>query len=376
MAACTLKRVPGKGGREASAHEEECIGCRNAAGNRVVGRRRAALAASQSGWLRAIIAVISKGIADDATSHKCSKCKKKFAIEGESEAPVKPRGTKARRGTMVAARRVGKGENARVVMSNGKPAPEHIQPGMVSPAWKQIRISLDPDADLLVTARDRAGRVQSVYRESYSMEQAAAKFARIDELIREKDGIFRQIEKDMASSDEAACMYLISQMAVRPGSDADRKAAKRAFGATTLLARHVVVKGDDVYLDFTGKKGVRQKHLVENPVLAKMLVRRKNAGGGKGNHRLFSCSYDSLRKYSNGLGSGGFSPKDFRTLKATTMAADLLKGLGTADSEKRYKEIVKDVATQVSEVLGNKPAQCITSYISSAVWSVLRPTEV
>mgnify|MGYP001609603170 CR=1 FL=1 len=49
---------------------------------------------------------------------------------------------------MAAARREGKGDEAKLVMEDGSPAPAHVKPGMVPPDWSDVKVSLDaPDAE-------------------------------------------------------------------------------------------------------------------------------------------------------------------------------------------------------------------------------------
>src|ERR1019366_2295781 len=126
--------------------------------------------------------------------------------------------------------------------------PEHIEKLKIPPAWTDVRYSDNPDADLLAVGRDAKGRPQSIYSAKFSATQAAAKFERIHELIQKFDYISQQNEDAQRSSDpklkdSADCLSLIMKMGVRPGSETDTGAKVKAYGATTLEGRHVVIDG-------------------------------------------------------------------------------------------------------------------------------------
>ena len=306
----------------------------------------------------------------------------KLKIVGDKDrtkptAPVAKEKPRASSGEMVAARRVGVGKEAKLVMADGSPAPAHIKPSMVPPDWSDVQISASPDADVLVKARDKAGRIKTVYSDNFTMKTAAMKFARIHEMMSKAGEITGQIHRDRhspneATRDAAELTWLIEQQATRPGSDTDTKAKVKAYGATTLRAEHVVESPEGVRLQFIGKEGVSHNHLVRDPELAKVLLQRK-ATAGKRDGKLFATDEKKLNAYIRTLDGGKFTAKDFRTLKATRLAVEHIKQIGDCCKDmKSYKASVKAVAEHVSSVLGNKPQQALVSYINPAVFSVWR----
>ena len=254
--------------------------------------------------------------------------------------------------------------------------PAHIEKLKLPPAWTDVRYSDDPHADLLAVGKDSKGRVQSVYSEAFSATQAAAKFARIEELRGKFGYISKQNEEAQRSSvprikDSADCLSLIMKMGVRPGSETDTGAKVKAYGATTLEGRHVVIDGEKVSLKFVGKKGVALDLPVENAELAKMLVDRSKKSGGTG--KLFPSTNDkALLDHTHSLDGGGFKTKDFRTHVGTSSAYALVAGTPKPTSMAEYKKAVMDVARQVSQKLGNTATIALQSYISPAVFSEWR----
>jgi DNA topoisomerase-1 len=254
--------------------------------------------------------------------------------------------------------------------------PEHIRALRLPPAWRDVRISSDPGSDLQAIGIDAKGRPQYVYSERFVKTQSAIKFARIAELDDKFEAIRDQNDKarrsrDPKIKDHADCTALVMEMGLRPGGDDDTRAEKRAYGASTLEGRHVVVKGGKVRLQFVGKKGVDIDLEVTDPDMARMLRERARAAGPDG--PLFPhVSAASLLNYVHGLDGGGWKTKDMRTLKATRLAHAMVHGSEAPKSDKEYKKRVREVAVYVSSHLGNTPAVALASYISPEVFAPWR----
>jgi uncharacterized protein len=250
--------------------------------------------------------------------------------------------------------------------------PSHIQSLKLPPAWTDVRISSNPDADLLATGRDAKGREQRVYAARFAESQQAAKFARIKALDRRIGSVTRRNEANLRSRDPAtrelaACQELIMKMGLRPGSERETGAAETAYGATTLEGRHVVARGKETRLVFTGKKGVKLDLPVTDPALATELRNRAAKAGRSG--RLFGdVSDDRLRRYVKTLG-GDFKVKDFRTYLGTTEAARLVAVEPPPTSMAAYKRAVLNVAKTVAARLGNTPSIALKAYISPFVFA-------
>jgi DNA topoisomerase-1 len=284
-----------------------------------------------------------------------------------------PRREKAKpiRGAMAAATRVGKGKDARIVMADGSEPPAHVPTSVGSLKGTDLAVSLDPKAEVLATWRDEKGRPKQATVKSFDAKSAAVKFGRVSEMVDEHDAISKGVQEGRKGprKEEADAAWLMQVQGTRPGSDTDTKARKKAYGATTLEARHVVQSSDGVRLQFAGKEGISHNHLIRDPELAKMLVERKDAAGDR-RGKLFKTDEKKTNDFVKTLGSGGYTSKDFRTSVATRMAQDMVK----ADPEpprsaKEHSVRVNAVAVKVSRLLGNKPAQALKSYIHPTVFA-------
>ena len=254
----------------------------------------------------------------------------------------------------------------------GSVLPAHVVALKLPPAWTDVHYSDDPKSPLQAIGRDSKGREQRVYSKEFAASQAAAKFARIKELDREFSGVEAQNHAARQSDNPrtkaaADCAALVMSMGVRPGSEDDTQAKVRAYGATTLEGRHVVI-GDDgrVSLQFIGKKGVALNLPVTDPDIARMLLERKAAAGDGG--QLFGVNEKQLLDHVHSLDGGGFKTKDFRTLLGTRTAMQEVAKMPMPKNEKDYVKAVKAVASVVSKKLGNTPTVALQSYISPAVF--------
>lgn len=260
--------------------------------------------------------------------------------------------------------------------ADGSDLPDHIKALTIPPAWTDVKFNPDVSGDLLACGKDSKGRMQLVYSEAFAKSQAEVKFRRIEELAQKFDEITAQNEKNRKSKslkirDSADCLKLVMVTGVRPGSDDDTGAEVKAYGATTLMGKHVVKTSNGVELHFTGKKGVDLKIPVDDPETAKMLLRRAKESGGEG--KLFSNTNDkTLLAYTHTMDGGSFKTKDFRTHLGTSTAIDEISKLPKPNNEKEYKRSVLAVAKKVSTKLGNTPTVALQAYISPVVFAEWR----
>lgn len=262
-------------------------------------------------------------------------------------------------------------KNGERVGADGGPLPAHIQELKLPPAWTDVVYDPGPEGIVLAKGKDSKGRAQYVYNKKHVEVQAAAKYARAQEMEAKYDKMYRQNEanrRNPTTRENAECLKLIMETGIRPGSSADTGAAKKAFGATTLEGRHVVrTSGGGVELHFTGKKGVDLKIPVDNPDTAKMLLGRAKKAGQNG--QLFNTSNGTLLAYTHTLDGGGFKTKDFRTYIGTSTAKRLVASMPAPKGERAYRKAVREVGKAVSRKLGNTPTVALASYVDPTVFA-------
>jgi hypothetical protein len=201
-------------------------------------------------------------------------------------------------------------------------------------------------------------------------ENAKKKYQRITSLRKQFDVVWKENASKVNKDERAACLALIMKTGIRPGSDKDNHAKKKAYGATTLEGRHIVEEDGDIFLRYVGKKGVDLNIPVSDPAIAKMLLKRKKKVGNEG--RIFNTSADKLSEYSHSLDGKEFKTKDFRTHVGTSTAIELLKNEKPPSTFQEYKKKVMLIAKGVSQRLGNTPVVALQAYIDPRVFSSWR----
>jgi len=250
----------------------------------------------------------------------------------------------------------------------------------IPPAWKDVWISPRATAKLQATGFDAAGRKQYLYSADYRAQQERAKY---DNLIRFGDALptlreamslhFDQEEFDRERV-SAIALRLIELGWFRVGSE--RYVRDGTYGVTTLLRRHVEVRGRRVCLSFPAKHGIRVRTEVVDPDLAAAMrslleLRGPRVFKYQWEGETYNLTNKRLNDYVKVYLGDEFSAKDFRTWGGTLLAAIYLAERaakeGFPESEREQKRSVTAVMRRVAERLGNTPAVTRESYVSPAV---------
>lgn len=239
----------------------------------------------------------------------------------------------------------------------------------IPPNLKDVYVSEDPKAALYAIGKDAKGRSQYLYSAEHKGKQAAAKYARVKELASRVGKLDDAIKRDAMTDDTAAATALIRHFGLRPGSDADTKSAKKAYGATTLQARHVrqYPETGRTTLSFVGKSGVKITVTTRDPSIFAMVEERLKTKSGT--ESLFDTSGADVRAYMDSALGDGFLPKDLRTLKANVMALDMVDTMRRPKTKTAFRKARNKVADAVSKQLGNTRAQSLQSYINPTVFA-------
>ncbi len=236
----------------------------------------------------------------------------------------------------------------------------------IPPAWKNVRVASDARSRLQAVGVDSKGRRVYLYSAEHMGHAAAAKFARLKAFGRAYPSLIRNISRDKQTSEEALVLYLITRTGFRVGSENETRAAVKAFGASTLQCPHVMVEGDRLAFNFTGKKGVQVSKAIKDRFLAQKIAGRCATSPGR---KIFDTTDVSVRTYLHSLRRGsGFEVKDFRTYLGTLTALRKIKALPAPKSGSEFKRLRLRVGETVAKKLGNSPAIALKSYVSPEVF--------
>jgi DNA topoisomerase-1 len=264
------------------------------------------------------------------------------------------------------------------ITDDGKLA--RIEALAIPPAWKEVCISPRATAKLQATGYDAAGRKQYLYSADFRAQQEQAKY---DKLIRFGDALptlresmalhFDQEEFDRERV-SAIALRLIELGWFRVGSE--RYVRDGTFGVTTLLRRHITVRGRRIRLSFPAKHGIRVRTELVDPALAAAMRRLLELKGPRvfkyeWEGSIYNLTSKRLNDYVKIYLGDEFTAKDFRTWGGTLLAAiyfaEGAQRDGFPESEHEQRRSVTAVMRRVAEQLGNTPAVTRESYVSPAV---------
>src|SRR4051812_43993523 len=214
-----------------------------------------------------------------------------------------------------------------------------IEALVIPPAWREVRISPRPSANLQATGIDAAGRRQYLYHADYRALREQEKY---DKLIRFAERL-PDLRAAMSEHMElgpyerervaAVAVRLINMGWFRVGSERYARES-RTYGITTLTKRHVAVRGKRIAFSFRGKHSILVRTQVVDAELAEAVRDLLQLPGGR---RLFRYVVDGTRFNLTGarlndyvrtyLGDD-FTAKDFRTWGGTLVAAVALAECG------------------------------------------------
>jgi DNA topoisomerase I len=249
----------------------------------------------------------------------------------------------------------------------------------VPPAYREVYVSPDPEAELQAFGRDARGRLQYCYHPDFVHRNAMHKWRR---LARFAAALPRLREATAADLRRAGLprrkvlglmTRLLYRVYFRVGSACYTR-SHRSYGLTTLCKRHVRVDGSRVTFCYRGKHGVVQEQVVRERSVA-AIVERLLALPGKA---LFQYEEDGVRHpvraaqlnaYIREV-MGPFSSKDFRTWGGTLQAAEFLAAQGPPPDERAGARVLVRCVRAVAAGLGNSAAVTRASYISPLIFDL------
>lgn len=250
----------------------------------------------------------------------------------------------------------------------------------VPPAWRDVHIAAGPRAAIQAWGYDARGRKQYRYHARAVERGELRKYHRVRQLAKELPRARRALNADVkptvradrldADVVAATVLRLISETFCRVGGE--RYARENGtYGITTLRKSHVGVWGDAAFFEYRGKGKVRQRQVITDRKLVKLVERQLRTPG----NQLFRYRCDGKWSAINSRDVndylqrriGRFSAKDFRTWGGTLRAATVLAELGRPRGETEAKRNVALAMRLVSSELGNTPTICRKSYVHPIV---------
>jgi DNA topoisomerase I len=247
----------------------------------------------------------------------------------------------------------------------------------IPPAYRDVHVAVDPSAAVQAWGFDARGRRQYRYHARAVEKGELRKYHRVARLARDLPTVRAAIARDFRQPGlgkhkvAAGVVRLIAGGHLRVGSDRSTR-DNHTFGTTTLRKEHARVEHGALVIEYTGKRGIAQRHVIRDPALSSFVKNLHRTPG----RRLFRYSESGewhdlkasdVNGYLRQTVGVPYTAKDFRTWGATLCAAIVLADLGPAETPREAKRNIVTAVRLVAATLGNTPAVCRKSYVHPIV---------
>lgn len=250
----------------------------------------------------------------------------------------------------------------------------------IPPAWSCVWICAQPNGHIQALGRDAKGRKQYRYHPSWRQTRDQTKFGRMIAFAHALPAIRRKLARDLRRPGMprekvlATVVLLLASTGIRVGGEEYARQNKH-YGLTTLMNRHVRVKGEELRFRFVGKSGKAHEVGVRHTRIARIVRRCLEIPG----QRLFQYIDDKneahtvhsedVNQYLREIANDDFTAKDFRTWVGTVTAASMLFKRECPHTQKAKRQMLLEAIDVAAERLGNTRSICRSSYIHPAVFT-------
>jgi DNA topoisomerase-1 len=300
------------------------------------------------------------------------------ALLGDPPASAREAGLRYVRDGEPGLRRVRAGKGFRYLDAEDRPIREpatlaRIAAMAIPPAWREVWICADAEGHLQAVGKDARGRRQYRYHPRWRAVRDEAKFDQAVAFGLALPAIRRRVEADLAlpglprQKVLAVIVRLLDRSLIRIGNP-EYARLNGSFGLTTLLERHVAIRGPRIHFSFRGKSGVSQEVEVDDRRLARILRRLVELPGeevfqylDEARERHTVCSAE-VNAYLREIAGADFSAKDFRTWGASVRALQALRAQPVEGGRGLQGNVVRAIA-EVAQALGNSRTLCKKCYV-------------
>lgn len=240
---------------------------------------------------------------------------------------------------------------------------DYIKSLKIPPAYNDVKINLNKNAKLRVTGYDVKGKKQYIYNNKWVENRCKAKVCNMIPfglaLPKIEKDLNKNMEKKVFDKNKliSIIIRIIMECNFRVGNPIG-KDVYNSYGATTILKNHVIINGNNMKIDFIGKRGVRNICTVKDKQIKKNLKELYDKTK-KNKDSIFSFKNDGYLTNINSSDVndfikqyGDFTSKDFRTWYANVYFIDEINSLGSIPDKithrKKYaREAIQNVANKL-----------------------------
>lgn len=242
--------------------------------------------------------------------------------------------------------------------------------GAIPPGWTDLHLNAnwdDPHATILVSGRDKTGKLQALYTDYHKRSASAEKFARLARVLDGVDSLDAALAEDLRGDDLVALVVGIIRATGMRVSSTKKKDAT-VFGATTLKREHVRIENGLAIFDFVGKANKRNVYTTDEPQVVERL-RQLLEETADGEFLFPSVSSDDTISYiRRHTGVDDAKNHDLRTLKANILAYKAIRDMEPPKTQKEYRTRRNQVGDEVAAAINDTRTVALTDYISDVLF--------
>ena len=261
---------------------------------------------------------------------------------------------------------------------------EQIKKMAIPPAYTKVKIDLSACAKIIYEGHDDKNRLQQKYSAIHNKKAKKDKFCRLIEFGKVMPKLKADIKKNLSTKRItqhkiiALILKIIWICGFRLGNQ-KYMILYESYGISNIRKSHMTFKGDNIYIEFKGKKSVINKCCIKDKELVtelKDLVSSKET-----KDHIFTYRKDNEdilikpTEINNFLKTyGNITSKDLRTFDVNTLFIDFMKGnfkeLMEVTSVAKRKKIAKQALELTSSHINNTPGICRSSYLLTDIYAL------
>lgn len=258
---------------------------------------------------------------------------------------------------------------------------ERIASLVIPPAWTNVWICPHDKGHIQAYGYDQRERKQYIYHPEWTKARNSKKFEQVMGLERVLKSLKRRVNADLKLPDWkrdktcALALFLTKATLMRVGNARYTKENK-SYGLTTLQRKHLTFNGKAVTIQYIGKKGIEQKHIIRTAKLYRYLEQLYKLEGSNifkyrsalNGSRLIKLKPKDINAYlATCCPDQNVTAKSFRIWGASIVAVQgLLKVWDRLENESPQK-LLNEVVDKVATKLGNTRAVAKQYYIHPTV---------
>jgi DNA topoisomerase-1 len=244
----------------------------------------------------------------------------------------------------------------------------------IPPAWAEVWICRFATGHLQATGYDDRQRKQYLYHERWRTVANLAKFIRLSLLEKSLPKLRRAVARDLRGRGLtrkrvlAGMVALLDATGIRIGNE-EYVRENGSYGLATLRTRHVKTSGRRAVLRFRAKGGMPREVNVDDPQLVRLLKELRRLPGAHifqyrdDEKRIHAVTSMDVNDYLRELTGHAITAKDFRTWKASTLAAGTFLNKPKTSTERARRRIIRASLALSAELLANTVTVCRKYYV-------------